>query len=299
MHAPGIITGSIWLDLVGGARVQYHDAGAWPTRSIEAGDSGPAVVLLHGTGGHAEAFSRNVTALASGGYRVYSIDLLGHGYTAKPDDSRYLIGDYVEHLVKFLDAVTDSPAFLVGESLGAWVAMRAALAHPGRVRAIANVVGGGLRPVPPTQAELTGWAALRDRGLAAISTPSWDTWRSRMEWLVNDPGSMTDELIAVRQRIYQQPDMQRAAAAIYDSLQEMLLGQLPGAIGPAEIGRIPVPVLYLWTGHNPTSPAAVAQAAHRLTPDSEFVLFAESGHWPQFEEAARFNDVCLDFLGRH
>jgi 2-hydroxy-6-oxonona-2,4-dienedioate hydrolase/2-hydroxy-6-oxo-6-(2'-carboxyphenyl)-hexa-2,4-dienoate hydrolase len=291
--------GSIWLDLMDGARVRYHDAGGWATRSIESGESGPAVVLLHGTGGHAEAFCRNVLPLARAGYRVYSIDLLGHGYTAKPPDSRYLVDDYVRHLVKFLDAVAGSAAFLIGESLGAWVAMRAALAHPGRVRGIANVVGGGLRPVPPTPQELAGWATLRDRGLAAISAPSWDTWRARMEWLVGDPASMTDELIAVRQRIYQQPEMQRSAAVIYDSLQRMLLGEIPGALDSADIQQVRVPVLYLWTGHNPTTPASVAAEAHRLTRDSEFALFSESGHWPQFEEPDRFNDLCLDYLGRH
>jgi len=290
---------SIWLDLIGGARVHYHDAGGWRTRSIECGDRGPALVLLHGTGGHAEAFCRNVLPLADAGYRVYAIDMLGHGYTAKPADSRYHIDDYVEHLMRFLDVVADSAAFVVGESLGAWVAMRAALSHPGRVRAIGNVVGGGLRPVPPTQQELAGWATLRDRGLAAVSAPSWDTWRARMEWLVSDPASMTDELIAVRQRIYQQPEMQRSAAVIYDSLQQMLLGEIPGALDSAEIRQVGVPVLYLWTDHNPTTPASVAAAAHELTRDSELVVFSDSGHWPQFEEPGRFNDLVADYLRRH
>jgi pimeloyl-ACP methyl ester carboxylesterase len=291
--------GTIWLDLIGATRVQYHEAGGWRTRSIECGESGPAVVLLHGIGGHAEAFCRNVLPLAKAGYRVYAIDLLGHGYTAKPVGSRYLIDDYVEHLVRFLDEVSDSAAFLVGESLGGWVAMRAALARPGRVRAVANVVGGGLRPVPPTEQELAGWATLRDRGLAAISTPGWDTWQARMQWLVADPASMTDELVAVRQRIYQQPEMRRSAAVIYDSLQQMLLGELPGALDSAEIGQVDVPVLYLWTDHNPTTPASVAAAAHELTKDSELVVFTDSGHWPQFEEPGRFNALIADYLGRH
>jgi pimeloyl-ACP methyl ester carboxylesterase len=289
---------SIWLDLLG-ARVQYHDAGGWRTRSIESGDGGPAVVLLHGTGGHAEAFCRNVLPLAAAGYRVYAIDLLGHGYTAKPAGSRYLMDDYAEHLIRFLDEVSPAPAFLVGESLGAWVAMRAALSHPGRVRAIANVVGGGLRPVPPTEQELAGWATLRDRGLAAVSAPSWETWQARMHWLVADPASMTDEMIAVRERIYQQPELQRSAAVIYDSLQQMLLGELPGALDSAEIGQVDVPVLYLWTDHNPTTPASVAAAAHELTRDSELVVFTDSGHWPQFEEPGRFNALVADYLGRH
>ena len=46
---------------------------------------GPDVVFLHGTSGHFEAFSRNVVPHVEAGFRVDAIDMLGHGYTGKPD----------------------------------------------------------------------------------------------------------------------------------------------------------------------------------------------------------------------
>ena len=52
---------SIWVDLLG-ADVRYYDAGGVRTRSIEGG-AGETVIMLHGVGGHAEAFARNVVPL--------------------------------------------------------------------------------------------------------------------------------------------------------------------------------------------------------------------------------------------
>src|SRR3989337_1958798 len=76
-----------WLDLAGlPFSVSWVDAAGVPTRSLQSGDpDGPVVVFLHGTSGHLEAFTRNVRAHVEAGYRVHAIDMLGHGYTAKPD----------------------------------------------------------------------------------------------------------------------------------------------------------------------------------------------------------------------
>ena len=62
----------------------YLDAGGVRTRYLHAGDaSKPPLVLLHGSGGHAEAYVRNLEAHAEH-FSTWSIDMLGHGYTDKP-----------------------------------------------------------------------------------------------------------------------------------------------------------------------------------------------------------------------
>jgi hypothetical protein len=78
---------TIWTDTLG-AEIRFRQAGAWRTRSIEAGD-GPAVIMMGGLTGHAEAFSRNVLPLAARGLRVHAIDCLGHGLTDRPIDVVY------------------------------------------------------------------------------------------------------------------------------------------------------------------------------------------------------------------
>src|SRR5262245_50980332 len=104
---------SIWVDLLG-AEVKYYDAGGIRTRAIEAG-AGEPLILLHGSGGHAEAYTRNVMPLAEH-FRVYSIDMIGHGLTDKPDGD-YQAPDYARHIVDFMDAAGIQQAHLAGESL--------------------------------------------------------------------------------------------------------------------------------------------------------------------------------------
>src|ERR1700691_5620262 len=134
---------SVWSDLQGVSFVQgYLDAGGVRTRYLHAGDSTkPALILLHGSGGHAEAYVRNLEAHAEH-FSTWSIDMLGHGYTDKPGHPLE-IGHYVEHLLAVLDAIGVKRAHLSGESLGGWVVSRAAVDHPDKVdRLVLNTTGG-------------------------------------------------------------------------------------------------------------------------------------------------------------
>ena len=45
---------------------------------------GPAVLLVHGLFVNADHWRKNLPALAEAGFRAYSIDLLGYGYSDKP-----------------------------------------------------------------------------------------------------------------------------------------------------------------------------------------------------------------------
>lgn len=290
---------SLWLEHVDGGRVTYHVARGLRTRSLEAGDEGPTVIMLHGTWGHAESYIRNVVPLARRGYRVYSIDMIGHGFTDTPAGCEYDIDDFVEHLWGFLDAVGADQAHVVGESLGGWVALRAALTDPSRILSVVDVVGGGLRPVDPTPHERAGWDVLEQRSRQILDEPTFDHWRRRMEWLVHDPTSMPDELVSVRAAINADPAARVRSADVFSSVVRMLREEKPGTLAKDAISRIAVPVYYLWTDHNPTTPASVAEAAHQITADSEFHVMTGCAHWPQYERPDRFNDLVHTYLAAH
>src|ERR1700747_3526268 len=134
---------SVWSDLQGVPFSQgYLDAGGVRTRYLRAGDPGkPLLVLLHGSGGHAEAYVRNLGAHAEH-FWTWSIDMLGHGYTDKPGP-RLEVGHYVTHLMAVLRTIGVDRAHISGESLGGWVAARAAVDHPDVVdRLVLNTAGG-------------------------------------------------------------------------------------------------------------------------------------------------------------
>ena len=75
------------------------------------------MILLHGTGGHAEAYLKNIEAHAKY-FHVYAIDMVGHGYTDAPDISHDM-QCYVDFMKDFLDVIGAHKAHISGESLGA------------------------------------------------------------------------------------------------------------------------------------------------------------------------------------
>jgi len=130
---------------------KYYNVDGVRTRAIEAG-SGPVLIFLHGTGGHAEAYVRNIEAHAKH-FHVYAIDMIGHGYTDRPDCD-YDMNDFVDHLVKFIDTIGADKVYLSGESLGAMVASWTAINHPEKVIKLVQNTGILMAPNGAGKAEL-------------------------------------------------------------------------------------------------------------------------------------------------
>ncbi|HLI26791.1 MAG TPA: alpha/beta fold hydrolase [Chloroflexota bacterium] len=284
---------TFWLDMLGG-EVRYYQAGGIRTRVLEAG-TGPPLLLLHGTGGHAESFIRNIVPLGAH-FHVYALDLVGHGFSDKPPLD-YTPRDYAAHVVAFLDAIGAQQAHLNGESLGGWVALWVALEHPERVGRLVLNTTAGLKlsaaqlVVPPQRAEMARLTR------AAVEQPSPETVRARLEWLVKDKTLITDELVATRLRIYQQPATQRVMPRI---LAGAALGQgaeqNPYVITPERLRQVPHPTLVLWTSDNPGMSWQEARAAAALLPRGQFHLLRDCAHWPQYEVAAEYNRLVTRFL---
>ena len=140
---------SVWSDLQGVAFEQgYLDAAGVRTRYLRAGDPNkPVLMLLHGSGGHAEAYVRNLAAHAEH-FWTWSIDMLGHGYTDKPGHPLE-VSHYVDHLTAVLRTIGADRVYLSGESLGGWVAARTAVDHPDVVERLVLI--------PPVAPRPTRW----------------------------------------------------------------------------------------------------------------------------------------------
>jgi 2-hydroxy-6-oxonona-2,4-dienedioate hydrolase len=279
---------SIWSDLQGVSFSQgYLNAGGVRTRYLRAGNADkPALVLLHGSGGHAEAYVRNLEAHAEH-FSTWSIDMLGHGYTDKPGHPLE-VGHYVEHLVAFLDAIGAKRASVSGESLGGWVAARIAIDHPDMVeRLVLNTAGG-------SQADPEVMQRIVTLSMAAAENPSWETVQARIKWLMADKSKTYDDLVASRQRVYRQPNFVAAMRDIM-ALQNPQI-RARNLLGPDEYGAITAPTLVLWTSDDPTADVTEGRRIASMIPGARFEVMSGCGHWPQYEDAKTFNRLHLDFL---
>ena len=284
---------SIWNSLQGVEFTQrYIDASGVKVRSIEAG-SGPALIFLHGTGGHAEAYLKNLEAHAEH-FHVYLIDMVGHGYSDAPDIS-YDMQCYVDFMRDFVDAIGEDKVYISGESLGATVASWFALAYPDRVHKI--VMNTGMM-LPPDEAGGKELQDLLDRSRKASGTPNRDMIRQRISWLMHNDDDVTDEIVEVRYQIYQQP----GRAAVIKKIAEESIGALLDPVeqekwySPDLLTKLTCPTLVLWTRFNPGQLVHLAEEGAALLPDSELVILENSAHWPQWEEAEEFNRVHIEYL---
>jgi 2-hydroxy-6-oxonona-2,4-dienedioate hydrolase len=279
---------SIWMDLMEVSFTQgYLNVGGVKTRYLQAGDKAkPALFLLHGTGGHAEAYVRNLASHAEH-FSTWVPDMIGCGLTDKPPVDLE-IKVYVKHLIDMMDALGLKKASFSGESLGGWVAAQLALDHPDRVDRLVLNTAGGAWSNPEVMSRV------KTLSMAAVEDPNWERIRTRLEFLVHDKSQICDDLVATRRAIYAQPGMvdgMRRALV----LQEMEIRKR-NIISDEEWAKIAAPTLVLWTSHDPTAPVAQGKRLADLIKGSRFVVMDDCGHWPQYEDKDTFNRIHLEFL---
>ncbi len=266
----------------------FYDAGGVRTRVLEAGSRDlPPLLFLHGVNGHAETYIRNI-APHSKYFRVLALDFIGHGFSDKPLDRNYEIDTYVTHVLDFMQAADIVRASISGESLGAWVATRLAAQHPDRVERLVLNTPGGMNANP------TAMEALRRLTLEAVTDPTREKVKKRLEWLFKDPGAVNDDLIETRFKIYSLPGY-REVTMLTLCLQDMEIRRR-NMITAEELQGLSVPTLLVWTTADPVSGLDVGTWCRDNIAGSELVVMENSGHWPQYEESDRFNAIHISFL---
>jgi len=110
---------------VDGHRIHYYTGG-----------SGPPIVLVHGLGGRAEDWANLMPQFIRGGHRVFAIDLLGFGRSARPRDAAYSIpqeAGIVEKFIRRSESGSNRPRWLVHGWMDRHAhCHRRARAHPSR-----------------------------------------------------------------------------------------------------------------------------------------------------------------------
>lgn len=137
---------------------------------------------------------------------------------------------------------------------------------------------------------------IRSLSQAAADEPTDERIRARLEWLMADPETVTDELVDIRRTIYARPGF----AA---SMRHILCLQDPAVrrrnlITDDELAAVPHGALVIWTSDDPSGPAAAGMDMAAKIPGGRFEHIARAGHWPQWEQRDKFNAVVLDFLAQ-
>jgi pimeloyl-ACP methyl ester carboxylesterase len=285
---------SIWLDLLG-CEVRMR-GNAFRTRTIEAGEGKPrTLILVHGIGSQAEAWSRNVRRLGEH-FHTVAFDLVWHGFSSKPPVPKEMVPVYGAQVIDLMDSLGVKRAAIEGSSLGGWITLWLALNHPERIEAIVlNTIAGvkwdeSLVPID----NAAGTVALQTRSIAAIQNPNPDTLRKRLEHVMAAPERVTDELIDLRVAMYSMPDTQRALSAVFGN--SFLGAASPNLISEGDLTRVSMPALSLWTDKNPGAGPKVGERLAELIPNADYVCIADAAHWAPWEKPAEHDRAVVAFL---
>jgi 4,5:9,10-diseco-3-hydroxy-5,9,17-trioxoandrosta-1(10),2-diene-4-oate hydrolase len=283
------------LEKAGDITLNYYEAGVSNGSTTAAVGGGLPLVMLHGGGPGASAWSNFGAALPgfAQDFRVLLVDQPGFGDSDKPP----VVGNYFRHSAGYLRAFLDELGLerihLLGNSLGGGTAARFALENPERVGRLVLMGPGGLTlnilSADPTE----GVKRLMDFSAA----PSRDALREFISTMVVDQSLVTDELVEERYADATAPGSLEAMRSMGASFWNPEWAE-DGMLW-REVHRIRKHTLLTWGREDRVNPLDGAIAGLKLIPKAQLHVFPNCGHWAQIEAADEFAEVATSFLARH
>ena len=262
-----------------------------PITYVDTG-SGEPLILLHGFGGSIWNWEHQQLHLAEH-YRIITLDLLGSGQSAKPDIP-YSTSRLVTFLLHFMDALDIDRATLIGNSMGAALAMAVALSAPDRVKALTLISGfpqslkGSIhsplynrflhhRP-PLWLAKFANWFSGR-----------WAT-KTVLHEILYDHSLLTSTIIERSFYNRTRDDMLTPLYSLIDHIDEW-----EERYGP-RIHEIQHPTLILWGEEDNVFPHKIGEELARLLPHAQSHRIPKAGHLLQWEKPNEVNAYIMSFL---
>jgi len=249
---------------------------------LEAGRGAP-VILLHGSGGEGARWMPTIQGLAPN-FHVIAPDQIGWGASDKPM-TIYHSGVFAEFLARFMKEIGTAKAALIGQSMGAGVALQMAVKYPQMVERMVLVNGGGFTsPNDPPRAGVPDWHA---RQIANAGTLAES--REYLEKMYYNHSLISDELVE------HNLILRLRSAYTAESVQTANARGL-GGLTEEEVRGIKTPTLLVWGANDKLSPPANADKLNAAISGSRKVLIDNAGHYPFIEHPDQFNAAVREFL---
>lgn len=261
-------------------------ANGYSMHYLDEGDlAAEVVVFLHGSGpgasGHSN-FKGNYPALVAAGYRCLIPDLVGYGFSDKPDDVDHPLSFFVECIKQTLDCAGVDRCTVLGNSLGGAVALGLALEYPQLVEKLVLMAPGGLSELHEYQ-KMPGMQkvfSVFGSGEPVTAAVMKDLFATG---LMYNPQHATDELVAERMQI-----MQIMNGHVMATMQVPVLTE--------RLPELECPVLGFWGLDEKMMPENGIMALARNVRHLRLILVSECGHWVMVEHEDMFNRSCIDFI---
>lgn len=259
---------------VNGVKTNLHDVG-----------SGTPIMLIHGSGPGVTAWVNWRLAIPelAKNYRVIAPDMLGFGFTERPENTQCNVDRWVAHAIGILDALDIERCDLVGNSFGGGIALLLAIRHPHRVRRLI-LMGSVGAPFTITP------------GLDAVwgYQPSLESMKGLLDIFAYDRNLVTDELAQMRYEASIRPGFNEAFSSMFPAPRQRWVDALQS--NESDIRAIAHDTLILHGREDEVIPLQASQTLFDWIPKSQLHVFGQCGHWTQIEHASRFCQLVNNFL---
>jgi 4,5:9,10-diseco-3-hydroxy-5,9,17-trioxoandrosta-1(10),2-diene-4-oate hydrolase len=263
-----------YASLPNGHRIHYLDQGR-----------GPAVVFLHGSGsgacGHSN-FKGNYPYLAQNGYRTIVLDLIGYGYSDKPDNIEYPLDLFVECVKQALDTIGLERYTLIGNSLGGAISLGFALKHPQNVEKLVLMAPGGVEE-QMDYFKMPGMAMMKEVFMSPEPVTPARMKDFFIKAFVVNPACVDDQLVNERWALMQKQNPQVVKTMKVPNMT-------------ARLPEIKCPALGFWGLNENMMPESGILKLAKGLPNLRMILVPKAGHWVMIEHRDLFNRMTLDFL---
>lgn len=260
---------------VHGIKTNYHRRG-----------SGAPLLLLHGGGPGLSAGVtwRLILPELVNDFDVVAPDLVGFGYTDRPEGFQYNLASWRDHLVGFTEALGLDTFSVVGFSLGAALATSIAVHHPERIdRLILMSAAGVSFPLTEGAEVVLGYQPSLENMQKVMKTITW-----------NEEIGNNKALAEMRYKASIRPGVYEAFAAMFPAPRQNSLDDL--ATPEDQIGQITAPTLIVHGRDDQVTPLENSYRFHQLIGNSQLHVYGQCGHLTPIEKASEFTQLLTNFL---
>lgn len=250
------------------------------------GDAGETVVLIHGTASSLHTWEGWTKELEKQ-YRVISFDLPAFGFTGPEPNNDYTRERYLKFVDDVLNKLGVDSCYMAGNSFGGYLTWSYAAHHPDRVKKIAILNSSGYpRGDQPTPISFKMQKLEWMRPFITRVTPK-SLVRKSVNVVYYDDSKVSDELVT--------------------RYMELLLreGNRDGFMGKTqqvtydytdEIKQVQCPTLIIWGDQDMLVNVDAAPRFHQDIPNSELLIYENTGHVPMEEIPEKSVADFIQFL---
>jgi 2-hydroxymuconate-semialdehyde hydrolase len=258
----------------GNFNTNYHDVG-----------SGDPVIMLHGSGPGVSAWAnwRTVMPILSKTRRVIAPDMVGFGYTDRPEGMTFDMDAWIQQTIDLMDALNIEQADLVGNSFGGALALALAVCHPKRIRKFVLMGSMGVS-FPITYGLDRGWGY----------EPSLENMKELLGLFAYNRSIVNDDLVKLRYAASIQPGFQESFSSMFPAPRQQSVEKM--AAYEIYLRNIQHEALIVHGREDQVIPVENSFKLIQILENARLHIFGKCGHWTQLEKTESFAKLVDNFL---